>query len=491
MPTLTEHFGPMIDHDREGAVAALTRLVEAAPRLLEARALLMRAHHRGLDFARCVESARAVLAIDAANREGLLHLAHSLAALGDDEAALEAYRGAAAQGVGDSYAEARLLHRLGRLDEAAAAYREAAGGCGDEAAPPLFGLMSALRDAGQVEASNAAAAALTAAFMKRPAATSTRLVERHHAFAFPGWAGLAQKAAFAGVLQRASAAEPAGRFPDTFVLPDDGPKLEAYAATRPGALYIGKPARGSGGHGIVLTDEPQSFTGRRDFVVQRYIERPYLIEGRKCHLRIYALVTSVSPLRAYVWREGIVRLASEPYSLEPATWPMAAAHITNTSLNRTHPAYWLSDDPKADDTGSARSLSALLRRLTAEGFDASEVEAGISGLIGWFIRQLGRDGIFERQAEAPPRAYPPKLIGFDVLLDADAKPWLIEMQTSPAVVASALGYRLHAQLCQDALQMTVGFADPGDDLAAAEADIELANAGRYRPLDVGQSDERA
>lgn len=48
----------------------------------------------------------------------------------------------------------------------------------------------------------------------------------------------------------------------------------------------------------------------RPVIVQRYISRPYLINGTKFDLRIYVYVTNFEPLRIYVYEDGLARFAS-------------------------------------------------------------------------------------------------------------------------------------------------------------------------------------
>jgi len=45
--------------------------------------------------------------------------------------------------------------------------------------------------------------------------------------------------------------------------------------------------------------------------VQKYIANPLLLDGAKCDLRLYVVVTSYNPLRIYIYPEGLVRIRCE------------------------------------------------------------------------------------------------------------------------------------------------------------------------------------
>ena len=47
----------------------------------------------------------------------------------------------------------------------------------------------------------------------------------------------------------------------------------------------------------------------------QYVNKPFLIDGLKFDLRVYVLITSCDPLRVFVFRDGLVRLATEPYQV--------------------------------------------------------------------------------------------------------------------------------------------------------------------------------
>jgi tubulin polyglutamylase TTLL2 len=72
-------------------------------------------------------------------------------------------------------------------------------------------------------------------------------------------------------------------------------------------------------------------------VVQSYIENPLLIGGYKFDLRLYVCVPSYQPLTIYLYKHGIVRFATEKFSLESID--DSFRHLTNFSLNKLGPGY--------------------------------------------------------------------------------------------------------------------------------------------------------
>ena len=59
-----------------------------------------------------------------------------------------------------------------------------------------------------------------------------------------------------------------------------------------------------------------------------------LIQGLKFDIRVYVLVTSFDPLRAYIYREGLARFASSVFSTEEEDLRDPFKHLTNYSVNR-------------------------------------------------------------------------------------------------------------------------------------------------------------
>jgi hypothetical protein len=99
-------------------------------------------------------------------------------------------------------------------------------------------------------------------------------------------------------------------------------------------------------------------------LVSDYIQDPLLINGLKFDLRIYVLVTSFNPLRVYIYEEGLVRFATEPFTLDPAQMSNRFIHLTNYSINKFSDKYveYLEEGIGTKWTLSALKVAARDRR---------------------------------------------------------------------------------------------------------------------------------
>jgi len=459
--SLVDELRDLIEHDRDTARRLLRQMAAALPGSVETHQLLAGSYMRSLEYAAAAETYHAVLALAPQDSIALNGLAFCHLARGDDESGLAAFRHAAAvtaSAASMNYVAA-TLHRLGRLDEAIQLFEAVRNGLTEDRPEAWYaarGALAVLRDAGRTGEADLYAQALHRRFQDKPVLTASSLNVRNQSLSYHEWLALVDKARLALTLQQALAEDGFGaRVPQTFVLPDQRDALLAFAAAAPEPpLFILKPIHGSGGQGISIVRDLAGALDREDVIVQRYLERPLLIDGRKSHLRIYALITSAEPLRAYVYSEGIVRFAPEPYDPRPERLAEVSMHVTNTALHLDHPGLVISQDPTQDDVGVIWSLSALLRRLVAEGRDPQAVFGEIQALAAWFLRHLRRDGVFARQMrQGPSRAYGHKLFGFDMLLDEDCHPWLIEIQTSPAASGAPLVNQINSELFKTMFRM--------------------------------------
>ncbi|KAA0176615.1 hypothetical protein FNF27_01896 [Cafeteria roenbergensis] len=128
-------------------------------------------------------------------------------------------------------------------------------------------------------------------------------------------------------LRMAYGADAYGFHPEGFCLPSERHRFQAAcsAASVPVApsdpswavrdgLWVCKPSDLSRGRKVCVVRGPGDVSIDQGSVVQRYLARPLCANGYKFDLRLYVVVTSVRPLRAFLYHDGLVRFATKPYA---------------------------------------------------------------------------------------------------------------------------------------------------------------------------------
>jgi hypothetical protein len=276
--------------------------------------------------------------------------------------------------------------------------------------------------------------------------------------------------------------------PQTFLLPHEYihfvQAFQETEATREadGAqnYWIMKPVGMSRGRGISLVRDVASLAYSQTSVIQRYVERPMCLDGYKFDLRLYVLVTSFRPLEAFIYSEGFARVSTQRYSLDGADMANKFIHLTNSSIQKQNAAGPSRDNPLRNnahgggDGGSKLTLQGpdgLWARLRAVGIDSDLLWRNIQLCV---LKSLV---VVDDKMTHQPCSF--ELFGYDVLIDQDQRPWLIEVNASPSLAReNATDHSIKNAMIRD----TIALVDPPAFDRAALAKVLRRRAAEFARL---------
>ncbi|XP_030555919.1 tubulin glycylase 3B [Drosophila novamexicana] len=211
-------------------------------------------------------------------------------------------------------------------------------------------------------------------------------------------------------------------------------------------LWILKPGYQSRGIGIVIRsslDEILQWTSNnqnRKYIVQKYIERPYLIYRTKFDIRQYMLLTiSESQVTIWTYRDCYLRFSSQEFTMDDLR---ESIHLTNNSVQKRYKNKVNRDSrlPK-NNMWSLDQFKCHLRHVGAPEGTWSKVYNGIKqNLVAVVLASLD-------ETELVPNAF--ELYGCDFMLDEHYNPILIEINSTPDLSAST---EITARICPLALK---------------------------------------
>lgn len=221
--------------------------------------------------------------------------------------------------------------------------------------------------------------------------------------------------------------------PMTYVLPGEYTIFQEEFRRKPDDTWIMKPTARAQGKGIFLVNKltqlkkwavnsklPFQSLMREAYVISRYIDKPLLIGGKKFDLRLYVLVTSYRPLKVWIHSAGFARFCTAKYTSDTAELDNMMVHLTNVAVqkdgadyNATHGGKW-----------SIKNLKFYLEMTRGKDLVEKCFE-GIRNIVYISLKAVQSVMINDKHCF--------EVYGYDVLIDDNLKPWLIEVNASPSI----------------------------------------------------------
>jgi tubulin polyglutamylase TTLL1 len=233
--------------------------------------------------------------------------------------------------------------------------------------------------------------------------------------------------------------------PVTYTLPGDYNLFAEEFRRNPMSVWIMKPTDKARGIGIFIINKLSqikkwareqkgiqnfSYANCRDtYVVSKYIDNPLLIGGKKFDLRLYVLVTSWKPLVAYKHELGFARFCAVKYNLDVGELDNNFMHLTNVSIQKYGEDY-------NEKNGGKWSYQNLILYLSAtKGKEATQRLVGkIDSICIQSLRAVQPLMISDKHCF--------ECYGYDIIIDENLRPWLIEVNASPSLAGTTTGDKL-------------------------------------------------
>ncbi|CAI2376038.1 unnamed protein product [Moneuplotes crassus] len=197
------------------------------------------------------------------------------------------------------------------------------------------------------------------------------------------------------------------------------------------------------------------------FVIQKYIEKPLLINDRKFDIRVWVLLTQ--DLKVYFFKEGYLRTSSEAFSLSEENIDKEYVHLTNNAVQINSTNYGKFED------GNQMSFNDFQDYLTEHDPDLVEKtlrnldipegeEVDLKSYILSEMKKLvvltflsSRENFLNKSKNSSF-----EIFGFDFIVDCKMKLWLIEVNTNPCLEESSELLKSYLpRMIDDAFKLTI------------------------------------
>ena len=203
-------------------------------------------------------------------------------------------------------------------------------------------------------------------------------------------------------------------------------KFSKYSLKNDNDVWMIKPTMGSLGLEIsILTN--YSDIKLKNYLITKYLYNPHLIKGYKYDLRFHGLVSTIKPLKLYLYNEGLVRLASEKYNFSVSDPHNKYSFLTNLFINKKNKKKFIyPKNMKNMEDSNLWNLDTFQKYCARNNINYEKLYSEVGDI---FIKMMitVREKIIDN-IEKTNLQYSNfyHLIGFDIILDENLKPYLLE-----------------------------------------------------------------
>ena len=135
------------------------------------------------------------------------------------------------------------------------------------------------------------------------------------------------------------------------------------------------------------------------------------------------LVTSFEPLKIYLFSEGLVRLATVPYTTSKSSLKQRFVHLTNYSVNKKADSYQknnqttTNEEQEPDAPESKLSFAQLRKEFEGEGADFDATWERIKDVIIKTVLSVENPIVTSMASGSKHKTSCFEVFGFDILID--------------------------------------------------------------------------
>ncbi|XP_078095859.1 protein polyglycylase TTLL10-like [Mustelus asterias] len=234
-------------------------------------------------------------------------------------------------------------------------------------------------------------------------------------------------------------------YPETYRMDVKSERLAFFEIMQDGPIWISKPAGSNLGKGIFLLkcqedlldfrekleSVERNVSGKMYYyslpinrIVQRYLHKPLLLEGRKFDVRSYLLIACTSPHMIF-FRHGYVKLACNKY--DPYSDDLTS-HLTNQFVQKKNPLY---SEMKEDTVWSMEHLNEYINENYMEA--KSLPQDWVFSVFEKRMKKIMIQCYFAVKGKLECKLGYFNLLGCDFMVDQNFKVWLLEMNANPSL----------------------------------------------------------